>query len=45
MFRKKRKRKKREKELVDLFEAGKVLQVDNDIDNKEHFKPTEENDG
>lgn len=39
MFRRKNKIKatKRQRELIEDFEKGKVLQVDNGIDNKEHF--------
>jgi len=44
MFRKKK--KLREKFLMEEYEKGRVLQVDNGIDNKQHFKPKEvEEDG
>jgi len=44
MFRKKK--KLREKFLMEEYEKGKILQVDNGIDNKQHFKPKEvEEDG
>jgi len=42
----KKKKKLREKFLLEEFEKGRVLQVDNGIDNKQHFKPKEaEEDG
>jgi len=41
IFFRKRKRKLREKFLLEEYEKGRVLQVDNDINNKQHFKPKE----
>lgn len=35
-------RRKHRKKLLKDFEAGKVLQVDNNTDNKEFFKSLEE---
>jgi len=37
----KKKKKLREKFLLEEYEKGRVLQVDNGIDNKQHFKPKE----
>jgi len=46
IFFRRRKRKLREKFLLEEYEKGKILQVDNGIDNKLHFKPKEvEEDG
>jgi len=39
---KRKKRKLREKFLLEEYEKGRVLQVDNKIDNKEYFKEVEE---
>lgn len=33
-----KKRKKQEKKLLKEYELGRILQVNNDIDNKEFFK-------
>lgn len=37
----KKKKKLRKKFLLEEFEKGRILQVDNGIDNKQHFKPKE----
>lgn len=44
MFRRKQKPKepktnKRQRELIEQFDNGLILQVDNGIDNKKHFNP------
>jgi len=46
IFFRKRKKKLREKFLLEEYTKGRILQVDNGIDNKQHFKPKEvEEDG
>jgi len=37
----KRKKKLREKFLLEEYEKGRVLQIDNQVDNKQHFKSLE----
>jgi len=37
----KKKKKLREKFLMEEYEKGRILQVDNGVDNKQHFKPKE----
>ena len=33
---------KKQRALYNQFELGRVLQVDNDVDNKQHFKEIDE---
>lgn len=37
-FKSKKKKKLRELKLLEDYEKGKILQIDNDINNKEYFK-------
>lgn len=38
----KKKRKEWDKKLLEEYEKGKILQVDNDIDNKQHLLKKED---
>jgi len=40
----KRKRKIRNEMIMKEYEAGRILQVDNNIDNKEYLKKTDKSD-